>query len=242
MQRGIDGRIYIAKDGEPKLAAIHNPNVLGVGCNVIDNYITLKPDSLSELGLPNIFPNPCAEKDDCGCGCPGCNEDADAQNEKLIDRAQHKYFTQTQAQTCKKPFDPSCLRATPAGLNLLPCFYYHWGDGSTDRIEEHDTEVFYLTVCNPFSDLQYNGLRITKITLVPDIHPIEKIQIVPDRFVVFDCLEACTYQTREFAMITRADNIAGNYKLHVDYCFESISLTDSSIQADVEFDVEITKD
>jgi hypothetical protein len=90
--------------------------------------------------------------------------------------------------------------------------------------------------------LQYNGLRITKVTLIPNIHPLSSIQIVPDRFVVFDCLEPCTCQTREFAIITRATNTAGNYKLQVDYCFESISVANSSIQGDVAFDVVITED
>ena len=242
LQRGIDGRIYIAKSGENKLAAILNPDVLGVGCTFTDNYITLHDGSLSTLGLPNIFPNPCDDQGDCGCGCHGCNEDADAQNAELIDRAKAKTFTQTQGQNCKKPIDTGCTTAIPAGLSLAPCFHFHWGDGATDRIEEHDTEVFYLTVCNPFRDLQYDGLRITKVTLVPDIHRLSSIQIVPDRFVVFDCLEPCTCQTREFAIITRALNTAGAYKLHVDYCFESISLANSSTQGDVEFDVVITQD
>lgn len=242
LQRGIDGRIYIAKDAEPRLAAILNPNVLGAGCTFTDNYILLPDNAVCRLGLPNIFPNPCDEQGDCGCGCHGCNEDADAQNAELIGRAKAKTFTQTQAQNCAKPFSSACTTAIPAGLSLAPCFHFHWGDGATDRIEEHDTEVFYLTVCNPFRDLQYDGLRITKVTLIPDIHRLSSIQIVPDRFVVFDCLEPCTCQTREFAIITRAANTAGTYRLHVDYCFEGISLANSGTQGDVEFDVEITQD
>lgn len=242
LQRGIDGRIYIAKDGEARLAAILNPDVAGAGCNFTNNYITLANNSTCLLGLPNIFPNPCDDAG-CDCGCHGCNEDADEQNEELIDRAKAKYFSQTQAQNCAKPFDlQNCNQAIPAGVSLAPCFHFHWGDGSNDQIEEHDTEVFYLTVCNPFSDLQYNGLRITSVSLIPNVHPLASIQIVPDRFVVFDCLEPCTCQTREFAMITRANNTAGSYKLHVDYCYESISLANSSTKGDVEFDVVITED
>lgn len=242
VQRGIDGRIYVAKDGEAALAAILDPNVLGTGCNFTDNYILLPEGVLCYLGLPNLLPNPCDEGCDCGCGCHGCNEDAEAQNEELIERAKAKYFTQTQAQNCDKPFDTSCETALQDAINLAPCFHFHWGEGSDDQFEEHDTEVFYLTVCNPFSDLQYNGLRITKITLVPDIHPIEKIQIVPDRFVVFDCLEACTCQTREFALITRANDTAGNYTMDVEYCYEGISLSAGGGSGTVRFDVKITED
>jgi hypothetical protein len=216
--------------------------VLGAGCTFTDNYIVLPANAICLLGLPNIFPNPCDEAGDCDCGCHGCNEDADAQNQELIDRAKAKFFTQTQAPNGAQPFSTSCTRAIPASLSLTPCFHFHWGDGANDQIEEHDTEVFYLTVCNPFNDLQYDGLRITKVTLVPNNHPLSSIQIVPDRFVVFDCLEPCTCQTREFAMITRAANTAGTYKLHVDYCFERITLANSSTQGDVAFDVVITQD
>ncbi|HRI60039.1 MAG TPA: hypothetical protein PK228_09960, partial [Saprospiraceae bacterium] len=118
----------------------------------------------------------------------------------------------------------------------------HWGDGSNDQIEEHDTEVFYITVCNSFNDIQYNGLRITKITLIPDIHPINKIQIVPDRFINLDCLEPCSCQTREFAMITRADDTAGAYTMEVEYCYESITIASGGNGGKVEFELEITED
>ena len=77
---------------------------------------------------------------------------------------------------------------------------------------------------------------------MPDIHPIEKIQIVPDRFVVFDCLEACTCQTREFALITRANDTAGNYTMDVEYCYEGISLSAGGGSGTVRFDVKITED
>ncbi len=242
LQLGPDGKIYIAKDDENTLGAILKPNVMGVGCDVDVNHITLQPGTLAYLGLPNLIPNPCPEED-CGCGCSGCNEDAEAQNEELVSRAKTKYNVVKSDPNCPDPFMEACeFNAVTAGIDFKPCFSFHWGDGSNDQIEEHDTEVFYLTVCNTFNDIKYNGLRITKVTLVPDIFPLDKIHIVPDRFINFDCLEPCSCQTREFAMINRANDTAGNYALEVEYCFDSITLESIVTNGKVEFSIEITED
>ncbi|NUQ24050.1 MAG: hypothetical protein HUU34_08860 [Saprospiraceae bacterium] len=241
LQLGQDGRIYFARDGENQLGAILNPNVLGVGCNVNNSYITLPQRTTVYLGLPNLLPNPC--EDPCDCGCTGCNKDAEAQNEELIERAKTKYFTIKSKSTCSNPFGEHCeSSAVNSNVNFEPCFYFHWGDGSNDQIEEHDTEVFYITVCNPFKDVRYNEFRITKVTLIPSTHPIDKIQIVPDRFICLDCLEPCSCQTREFAMITRANNTAGNYAVEVEYCYGHLSIITGKSKGKVSFDIEITED
>ncbi|MDQ6987850.1 MAG: hypothetical protein Q9M25_08620, partial [Mariprofundaceae bacterium] len=242
LQLGPDGLIYIAKDNSTTLAAILNPNTPGTGCNVTDNHITLLGSTTCELGLPNLISNPC--EDPCNCNnCTGCNEHAEEQNEELIKRAKTKYNTVNSDASCDDSFPSSCVsQAINADVKFELCFYFHWGDGQNDQIEEHDTEIFYITVCNPFSDIQYNGLRITKVTLVPDIHPLDKIQIVPDRFINLDCLEPCSCQTREFAIITRANDTAGNYSLEIEYCYENIVIARSNHQGKVAFDLEITED
>lgn len=242
LQQAMDGTIYIAQDGESWLGIIANPNVIGSGCNLNFSEIDLKP-GICRMGLPNLIPNSCEDDHDCGCGCSGCNENAEAQNEELIERAKRKFHTVKSNATCDEPFGASCTQsALNSDLTFEPCFYFHWADGHNDQIEEHDTEVFYITVCNTINDIRYNGFKITKVTLIPDIHPLDKIQIVPDRFICFDCLEPCSCQTREFAMITRANDTAGNYKMEVEYCYESISLASSGNQGKVQFDVEITED
>ena len=242
LQLGPDGKIYIAKDGENSLGAILSPNTIGLACDVSENYITLQKDTLCFLGLPNLLPNPCSDED-CGCGCTGCNEDSEEQNTELIERAKTKYNIVKSDDNCPDPFMESCSsNAIAEKIDFEPCFSFHWGDGINDQIEEHDTEVFYLTVCNPFKDVKYNGLRITKVSLTPDIHPLEKIQIVPDRFINIDCLEPCSCQTREFAMINRANDTAGNYTLNVEYCFENITLESITTSGKVEFSLEITED
>ena len=241
LQLGIDGRIYIALASTNTLGAITNPNTAGTGCNVVNTFITLPSGSNCLYGLPNLIPNAC--KEDSDCGCTGCNKDSEKQNEELIERAQTKTNTIPSDSNCPPPFSEECNgQAVKDPQSLSPCFYFHWGDGTNDQIEEHDTEVFYLTACNAFNDIQYNGLRITKVTLIPDVHPLSSIHIVPDRFISLDCLEPCSCQTREFAIITRDKNIAGNYTLQVEYCFESISLVVSGKTGRVEFPVTITED
>jgi len=241
LQLGVNNVIYVAQDGEDKLGAILNPNVLGSGCNLTLNHISLPTGAICQMGLPNLLPNPCEENP--SCKCTGCNKDAEEQNKELIDRAESKYNTVKSKNSCPDPFENDCDNIAINGqINLEPCFYFHWGDGANDQIEEHDTEIFYITICNQFKDIQYNGMRITKITLIPNIHPIDKIHIVPDRFISLDCIEPCSCQTREFAMITRANDTAGNYIVEVEYCYESVTLVSGYNSGKVKFDLEITQD
>ena len=245
LQRGPDDRIYFVNDSDPALGAILSPNVVGTGCDINPAYVTLVQGTSVRLGLPNLLPNACDDPCDCGCNdCTGCNEEAEAQNQELIERAQEKFNTIPSDPDCPAPFQDDCegRTAVVAGTDFTPCFYFHWGDGQNDQFEEHDTEVFYLTVCNHFEDVRYEGMRITKVTLIPDVHPIEKIHIVPDRFINLDCLEPCSCQTREFAMITRANDTAGSYTLEVDYCYDGMSIASSAGNGTASFPLEITED
>ncbi len=243
LQLGIDGVIYLARPGQKFLSAIENPNDTNP---ILTNQYVVLDGTLCGCGLPNLITSTCTPTEgegDCGCGCAGCNEDAETLNEELVDRAKEKFNIIKANPDSNDPFSTDCtLQAINSQVNLEPYFYLHWGDGKNDQIEEHDTEVFYITICNPFSDIQYNGLQITKITLVPHLHSLDKIHIVPDRFVHFDCLTPCVCQTREFAMITRANDTAGNYKLEVEYCYESIEIKSVSSSGKVEFPIEITED
>lgn len=238
-------KIYIALDRETSLAAIDSPNMNGTGSNLISNAITLASPSRCRLGLPSHyygvfcpdtgFPEPDSED----CHCNGCNEDAEIQNQELTTRLGRK---SNNVKATNNPNTPFCsTNAAASGVDLRPLFYWHWGDSSSDEIEEHDTEIFYLTVCNNFQDIQYNGLKITKIHLIPNL-PIVDAQIIPDRFVYIDCLEPCSCQSREFALITRGRGIDGNYTLELEYCIESISLKNGKINNKASFPLKIVKD
>ena len=53
LQIGIDGKIYVTRYGQSYLAAIANPNVIGVGCSFVANAVSLGTGT-SEIGLPNF--------------------------------------------------------------------------------------------------------------------------------------------------------------------------------------------
>ena len=59
---------------------------------------------------------------------------------------------------------------------------------------------------------------------------------------MFLCLEPCSCQTREFAIITRANDTAGDYALQVEYCYEGILMIGSRHQGIVEFPLIIAED
>lgn len=54
LQNAPDGKIYVAKYGEGFLGYITNPNTLGVGCNFVDNGVSLS-GMTSQFGLPNFI-------------------------------------------------------------------------------------------------------------------------------------------------------------------------------------------
>lgn len=55
MQLGPDKKIYVARYGVSWVGVINNPNTLGVGCNYVDNGVSLGGKNGS-LGLPNFVP------------------------------------------------------------------------------------------------------------------------------------------------------------------------------------------
>jgi|GEM_PF-914604 len=56
LQTGNDGRIYLARTNMPFLGVINSPNIVGLGCNYIDNGITLFPGTICNAGFPSFNP------------------------------------------------------------------------------------------------------------------------------------------------------------------------------------------
>lgn len=54
LQLGPDGKIYLAQYGTSFIGAVNDPNVLGTGCNYMDNVVSLSGSV--QLGLPNCLP------------------------------------------------------------------------------------------------------------------------------------------------------------------------------------------
>jgi len=184
----------------------------------------------------------CEDCDCCNCGCDGCNERAGELNKVLEKRAKGKTFVvpgSANGPLCTPPYKPAQCTQALAAKKLNLCFHLHWGDGTGDQIETSDTEVVYLTVCNPYADLKFKGLRIIKLTIIP-ARPISQIQLVPDSFICFDCIDPCSCKSRELALLTR--NVPpGAYTIEVEYCVDEIEVT-SYVGGKTTFPITIIQD
>ncbi len=178
----------------------------------------------------------------CDCGCDGCNEKAGEQEAVLGKRAKGKQFIipgSANAALCTRPYTPTKCTQALSSKKLNLCFHLHWGDGPTDQIESTDTEVLYLTVCNPYADLKFRGLRITKLTIIPT-QPLAQMQLVPDSFLCFDCLDPCSCKSRELALLTK--NVPpGSYSIEVEYCVDEVEVT-SYVGGKTTFPIKVIQD
>lgn len=192
---------------------------------------------------------PCSDSCQCCDDCAGCNDQASHQEESLLIEAKSKSKVLANQTSSSRPCKPDLAKrdCKPIGLPAMhPCFYLHYGDSPSDEIETHDTEVVYLTVCNPFTNIRYKDLRITHITILPKSGggngTPPGVQLVPDKFIQFGCLDGCACKSRALALITR-DIMEGEYTIHVDYCVDELVIQDRSKAAgSTSFDVSIVKD
>lgn len=231
LQLGMDGRIYVAQDGEPFLGVIDKPSVPGTGCNLTFGALGIAPAKCF-MGLPNLIPNPCG----CGCDEGNCDEAVEDANRTLDRRAGRKAFT-----------IPANGQALPRGCRLAfeqrefaPVFSLHWGDGPQDQFESHDTEVVYIRAWNPFRNLVYRGLKIFNIRVVPnqalpDGDPA--LQLIPAEIVCFDEIGPCAHVSRDFAFLIQ-NAIVQNYQITFEYCIEEVAIvTDGDGRA--AFDIKV---
>lgn len=208
------------------------------------------------LPLSAVFTKRCAacECEECcekgervgNCGCDGCNKNAKQYNQELLQRAQVKAKTLGQSGCPANPFEGfECKSAFGKLQNIQPCVYLHWGDSPRDIIENHDTEILYITVCNPFIDVELKGFQITKISLVPTPTQKHQARIIPDRFIDYGCLEPCTCKTREFTLLTRDElnQYTGTKQVEIEYCWEETVLTaEIKVSGKASFPISIIKD
>lgn len=219
VQLGMDGRIYVAQDGDRALGVIADPDVPGPGCGLTFSALALPRESVCFMGLPNLIPNP--------CGCPPCDEGhcdhavKDA-NKALSQRAAKKTFT--------IPPDPGVrLACVPAfePRDLSPVFSLHWGDGSRDQFESHDTEILFIRARNPFNNLEFRGLkifgiRVTPNQALPDGEPA--LQLVPGEIVCFDDVPPCGGVVRDFAFLIQ-NAVPQAYQITFEWCVDEIVLS-----------------
>ncbi|MEM6684919.1 MAG: hypothetical protein AAF617_03900 [Bacteroidota bacterium] len=113
----------------------------------------------------------CAQECNCvdECGCGPCTDAIQTERAVLKEQALGKTFTVTgnenNPKVCKTPY----ANTTCSSLELPklePCFYLHWGDHSKDQLVTNNSEVLYITACNPYQNLRMRGITITKISIV----------------------------------------------------------------------------
>jgi hypothetical protein len=235
LQLGMDGRIYVAKQGETSLGAILSPNTLGAGitgCNPMMNFVALRTGTTCQLGLPNLLPNKCP----CPCDAAGCEADVSAANQILNSRAGLKQFTilangQTLPATCNLAFD---------NVNFGPLFTLKWGDGPSDQFESSDLEVLYILVHNAYRNLIYRNLIIFDITITPNQTlpgGDDSVRIIPAEIACFEEVQPCSYVARDFALIID-HALVGAYQISFKYCIEEIAIV-SGKTGDAAFNINV---
>jgi hypothetical protein len=109
----------------------------------------------------------CECVDDCHCSI--CSEAISEEQKVLKAQALSKTFTikgkENNSRRCKAPYSGETCSILDLP-KLEPCFYLHWGDGPEDQISTNEQEVLYITACNPYSNLRFRGLIITKVSIV----------------------------------------------------------------------------
>ena len=125
----------------------------------------------------------------------------------------------------------------------------HWGDSTKDQMETRDDEVLYITACNPYNNLRFRGLTITKVTIIPKgrgdlgsttvtpsitIPPVrtglktarkedDTIQLIPDRLIRFGDLCGCACASQALSLLLQNAK-PQDYEIVVKYCIEQIEI------------------
>jgi hypothetical protein len=182
-----------------------------------------KPEQ-SEYGKP--------EQPEYGGGEEGRCARIEAEVKAYLDKRRHR---RNQMEPCdgkrKEPFKCEPLQIP----ELEPWVEISWGDSECDCIESDDTEIMYVTVCNPYKNVTLSGFSIEmievvdakgkKVALLPDGTP--SIQLVPVGPYCFDDIEPCSCVTRQFIVRLRGA-LGGQYKMMLrGMCYQACIHGDS---------------
>jgi thermitase len=158
----------------------------------------------------------------CGCGCSPCRYRVILEERRLYYARIRKKFTIAGNSNL-----PACtsLPCTPVDIpRLAPCFKLHWGDSLLDQIETHDTEIIYITACNPYCNVTFKGLKIIAIKIIPNyVLPNNEmaVELAASSLICYGTLGPSRCTTREYALITN-NMTPGTFTLEFEYCIEEI--------------------
>jgi len=169
----------------------------------------------------------------CGCGCSPCTYRNVLENRRLLNAKNEKEFTISSANSSQ-----ACATFSvggPAGQKrcttidvqeFAPCFSLSWGDGSSDQFETHDTEIVYITVCNPYCNLAFKNLKIQSIKITPNaVLPNGEmaVELAASSLICYGDLGPSSCATREYALLIN-NAAAGSYSLEFEYCIDDVEL------------------
>lgn len=121
-------------------------------------------------------------------------------------------------------FEDQC---TPVEMPYIaPKFKLEWGDGPSDQIETHDNEVLYISACNIYQNIRFNGLTIKQIFIWPNStlpNGDPTVQIHTSGGICYDQLEPCSCTQRDY-MLTVQNAAPGNYYVVIQYELKSVEL------------------
>jgi len=153
-----------------------------------------------------------------------CREIAVKVNERLAQQGSKRFGAMAHCDE-QKDFKCEPLRIP----DLAPWTSIRWGESRCDCIEGDDTEIMYLTVCNPYENITLSDLTVEMLEVVkadgspvpplPDGTPC--IQLVPIGPYCFGDVPPCQCVTRQFLVRSRAAP-GGKYKILLrGICFEA---------------------
>ncbi|ACF42779.1 S8 family peptidase [Pelodictyon phaeoclathratiforme] len=159
----------------------------------------------------------------CGCGCSPCRYRVILEERRLYYASIRKKFTIAGNSNPPACTLHECTEVT-ISPSLEPCFKLHWGDSPQDQIETHDTEIIYITACNPYCNITFKGLKIIAIRIIPNyVLPNNEmaVELAASSLICYGTLGPSRCTTREYALIT-SDTAPGTYSLEFEYCIEEI--------------------
>lgn len=226
LQLAPNGKIYGVKV-QAGLFEIGNPDAAAATAGAVAFNATataqgggaLALNGTPELGLPTFT----RIADDCADRCAALAAQIDATLFEQLKELKNGMLT------CEGR-DPGNVDCAPLDIpRIQPKTYISWGDSKCDCIESDDTEIMYLTVCNPYSNLTLSNVTVYELVVVDDNgQPVAtlpdgtpSIQLVPLGPYCFDDIAPCACITRQFVLRLRGA-IGGRYRILVrGICFDA---------------------
>ncbi|MBL4662588.1 MAG: hypothetical protein JKY22_03290 [Flavobacteriaceae bacterium] len=109
---------------------------------------------------------------------------------------------------------------------IAPKFKLEWGDGPSDQIETHDNEVLYISACNTYQNIRFNGLTIKQVWVFPNStlpNGDPTVQIHTSEGICYGDIDPCSCTKRDY-MLTVQNAAQGNYFVVIQYELKSIEL------------------